>query len=71
MVERGEILWQTPWPLITVSSLFFLARLAFAILLAVGVAQFLAKWIERKWPQFVPEDPAPIAGQGGVGSEPG
>jgi HupE / UreJ protein len=67
MVERGEILWQTPWPPLTMEAIFSLARWVFAILLAVGAAQLLAKWIERKWPQFVPKDPAPVIGQEGFG----
>jgi HupE / UreJ protein len=67
MVERGEILWQTPWPPITMEAIFSLARWVFAILLAVGAAQLLAKWIEHKWPQFVPKDPVPVIGQEGFG----
>ena len=50
MVQRGEVLWQTPWPPITIAGLMILAQWIIAIALAVGAAKFLAKWIGRKWP---------------------
>jgi len=50
MVQRGEVLWQTPWPQLTVPALITLARWIIALSLAVGVAKLLAKWIGRRWP---------------------
>src|ERR1700720_2779935 len=52
MVQRGEVLWQTPWPQITVPGVTILARWLAALLLAVGAAKLLANWIERKRPGF-------------------
>jgi HupE/UreJ protein len=50
MIDRGEVLWQTPWPQITVAGVMILARWVAALLLAVGAAKLLEKRIERKWP---------------------
>jgi HupE / UreJ protein len=50
MIDRGELLWQTPWPQITVPRAMILAQWVAALLLAVGAAKLLEKWIERKWP---------------------
>jgi hypothetical protein len=50
MVQRGEVLWQTPWPQLTFPAVMTLVRWVAALLLAVGAAKLLAKWIERKWP---------------------
>ena len=40
MVQRGEVLWQTPWPQLTVPAMFTLARWIIALSLAVGAANF-------------------------------
>jgi hypothetical protein len=50
MVQRGEALWQTPWPQLTMPAALTLARWVVALSLAVGAAKLLTKWIERKWP---------------------
>jgi hypothetical protein len=50
MIQRGEALWHTPWPQLTLPALMNLARWAAALLFAVGAAKLLTKWIERKWP---------------------
>jgi hypothetical protein len=50
MIQRGEVLWQTPWPPLTLPALMTLARWVAALLVAVGAAKLLAKWMERKWP---------------------
>jgi HupE/UreJ protein len=50
MVQRGEALWQTPWPQLTVPALLTLGRWVLALSLAVGAAKLLARWLERKWP---------------------
>jgi len=50
MMQRGEVLWQTPWPPLTVSGLMTLARWMAALVLAVCMAKLLANWISRKWP---------------------
>jgi hypothetical protein len=52
MAQRGEVLWQTPWPPLTLPAVMTLARWAVALTLAVGAAKLLAKWIERKWPRL-------------------
>jgi hypothetical protein len=50
MVQRGEVLWQTPWPQLTTPAALSLARWVIALSLAVRAAKLLAKWIARKWP---------------------
>jgi hypothetical protein len=50
MIDRCEVLWHTPWPQLTMASFYLLAQWAFALLLAVGAAHLVARWIERKWP---------------------
>jgi hypothetical protein len=52
MAQRGEVLWQTPWPPLTLPAVMTLARWAVGLSLAVGAAKLLAKWIERKWPRL-------------------
>jgi HupE / UreJ protein len=52
MMQRGEALWQTPWPQLTVPDLMTLARWIIALSLAVAAAKLLTKWIERRWPGF-------------------
>jgi HupE / UreJ protein len=59
MIERGEVLWQTPWPPVTPSGLMLLARWVAALLLAIGAATLLSKWVDRKWPgRLVPAEVA-------------
>jgi HupE / UreJ protein len=50
MLQRGEALWQTPWPQLTVPGLMILAQWVLAVVLAIGAAKLFAKWIEHKWP---------------------
>jgi hypothetical protein len=50
MVQRGEVLWQTPWPQLTVPAAMILARWVIALSFAVGAAKLLAKWVSRRWP---------------------
>jgi HupE / UreJ protein len=52
MMQRGEALWQTPWPQLTIPALLTLARWIIALSLAVAAAKLLTKWIERRWPGF-------------------
>ena len=52
MMQRGEVLWQTPWPQLTVPGVMTLVRWVVAVALAVAAAKLLAKWIERKWPRL-------------------
>jgi HupE / UreJ protein len=52
MMQRGEALWQTSWPQLTVPDLMTLARWIIALSLAVAAAKLLTKWIERRWPGF-------------------
>ncbi|MGH7065088.1 MAG: HupE/UreJ family protein [Stellaceae bacterium] len=50
MMERGEVLWRTPWPQPTTAGLMLLARWVLALGLAVAAANFLSKWLERRRP---------------------
>jgi hypothetical protein len=50
MAQRGEVLWQTPWPQLTVPNLMTLARWIIALSLAVAVAKLLTKCVSRRWP---------------------
>jgi hypothetical protein len=50
MMQRGEALWQTPWPQLTVPDLMTLARWVIALSLAVAAAKLLTKWVSRRWP---------------------
>ena len=52
MMQRGEALWQTPWPQLTTPALLTLARWIIALSLAVAAAKLLTKYIERRWPRF-------------------
>jgi hypothetical protein len=52
MVQRSEVLWQTPWPQLTLPAVMALTRWVVALSLAVAAAKLLAKWIERKWPRL-------------------
>lgn len=53
MLDRADVLWQTPWPQPTAAGLMILAEWVLAIALAIGTAKLLAKWIERKWPSHI------------------
>lgn len=60
MIDRAEILWQTPWPEPTLAGLMLLARWIIALVIAVGTAKFLAKWLDHKWPgHLVPAEVKP------------
>jgi hypothetical protein len=48
MMERGEVLWQTPWPQPTAAGLMILARWVLALGLAVVAATLLSKRLERR-----------------------
>ncbi len=50
MMVRGEALWLTPWPQLTIPAVLTLARWVVALSLAVVAAKLLAKWIARRWP---------------------
>jgi hypothetical protein len=50
MIDRADVLWQTPWPQPTLAGLMTLARWIVAVAVTVGAAQLLAKWLDRKWP---------------------
>jgi hypothetical protein len=53
MIDRADVLWQTPWPQLTLQGLRILARWIVAIAIAVGAARSLSKWIEHKWPGHI------------------
>jgi HupE / UreJ protein len=49
MLERGEVLWRTPWPHPTGPGLNMLARWIVGVVVIVGTTKLIAGWIERKW----------------------
>jgi hypothetical protein len=48
MIDRGTVLWNTPWPQVTGAGLMVLARWVAAILIAMGLASLLGRWIEGR-----------------------
>ncbi len=48
MIERGQVLWQTPWPTLDNAALVTLARWVVALLLAVGVAKWIVDRLEHR-----------------------
>jgi HupE/UreJ protein len=60
MMERGEVLWQTPWPQLTGPGLMVLARWVLALGLAIAAANLLSKWIDRKRPDLVATSRRPV-----------
>ena len=50
MIDRWNVLRVAPWPQVTGAGIMTLTRWVAALLLAVGSARLIAKWIERKWP---------------------
>jgi hypothetical protein len=62
MLDRAEVLWQTPWPQPTGSGLMILGRWILAIAVAVGAAKLLSRWFERKWPGRTQPAEGPIGG---------
>jgi len=50
MMDRWNVLSQTPWPRLTGQGLMEFARWVAALLTAVGLVRLLGKWIESKWP---------------------
>lgn len=61
MIDRGGILWQTPWPQVTGPGLMVLARWVLALGFVVGAAAFLSKWLDRRHPG--PIEPNTVPGQ--------
>jgi len=47
MMQRGEALWQTPWPQLTTPALLTLARWIIALSLAVAAAKLLTKYLAK------------------------
>lgn len=48
MIDRGEVLWQTPWPLPTVAGLTTLALWLVALVAVVAAANLLSRRFDRK-----------------------
>jgi HupE / UreJ protein len=53
MIDRADVLWQTPWPQPTGAGLMVLAQWILGFVLAVGAASLLAKWVQQKLPAHV------------------
>jgi hypothetical protein len=51
MIDRLGVLWQMPWPPMTMADFYHLAQWIFAALLAVGAYVLAAQRIERRWPK--------------------
>jgi hypothetical protein len=51
MIDRLGLLWQMPWPSVTMSGFYHLAQWIFAVLLAAGAYILAAQRIERRWPR--------------------
>jgi hypothetical protein len=51
MIDRLGLLWQIPWPTMTMSAFYHLAQWIFAALLAAGAYILAAQRIERRWPR--------------------
>jgi hypothetical protein len=58
MIDRWNVLWQAPWPQVTEAGLMILARWVAGLLLAVGLARVIARWIERKRPSVFAPGPS-------------
>jgi hypothetical protein len=50
MIDRADVLWQTPWPQPTGAGLMVLAQWILGFALAVGAANLFATWMRHKWP---------------------
>ncbi|HWE22366.1 MAG TPA: HupE/UreJ family protein, partial [Myxococcales bacterium] len=48
MLDRGAILWATPWPRLDAAAVVVLARWTLGLLVAGGVPVLLARWIGRR-----------------------
>lgn len=53
MAARADVLWQTEWPHLDGPGVMILARWAGGILLAVGAARIVSRWVESKWPDLI------------------
>jgi HupE / UreJ protein len=51
MIDRLGVLWQMPWPPMTMAGFYHLTQWVFAALLAVGAYVLAAQRIERRWPK--------------------
>jgi HupE / UreJ protein len=51
VVDRLGLLWQSPWPAMTMSGFYHLAQWIFAILLAAGAYILASQRIQRRWPR--------------------
>jgi hypothetical protein len=51
MIDRLGVLWQMPWPHMTMAGFYQLTQWIFAALLAVGAYVLAAQRIERRWPK--------------------
>ena len=49
MVNRVQVLWQTPWPPLTIAGIIVLAQWASVLAAAVALAMLFTRWRERKW----------------------
>lgn len=52
MIDRGEVLWRTPWPAFDATAVVILARWIAILMLAYGAARWAAIWLGRRlaWP---------------------
>jgi hypothetical protein len=50
-IDRLGVLWQAPWPSMTMAGFYHLTQWIFAALLAVGAYILAAQRMERRWPK--------------------
>jgi hypothetical protein len=53
MIDRLGVLWQMPWPPITMVGFYHLTQWIFAVLLAAGAYILAAQRIQRRWPRVL------------------
>ncbi len=59
MMERGAVLWQTPWPQVTARGMMTLARWVLALGVAIAAAILLSKWLDRRHPALIEPNAVP------------
>ncbi len=59
MMERGAVLWQTPWPQATAGGMMTLARWVLALGVAIAAAILLSKWLDRRHPALIEPNAVP------------
>jgi hypothetical protein len=64
MLERGQLLWQTKWPVLDGAAMMVLARWVAVLLVAGGVAKLLARYVQGRRSPMVELPTAMMAEKG-------